>query len=39
MDHFIALYPDVAPTLTAAPGQVWDRLAVDSEWERIDDSA
>ncbi|MBP2319800.1 hypothetical protein JOF56_000185 [Kibdelosporangium banguiense] len=39
MDHFIALYPDVAPTLTAAPGEVWDRVSADSDWERIDDGA
>lgn len=39
MGHFIALYPDVSPTLTAAPGEVWDRVAVGSAWERIDDYA
>lgn len=36
MEHVVALYPDVATVLEAAPGQVWDRADPSAGWEIVE---
>lgn len=36
LEHVVQLYPDVASTLLAAPGQVFDRAEPGAPWELVE---